>query len=324
MQPSDFWASTEETVTSFSELQILLEDVFAKGNNRGRTFAWRGQLDAEWALTSSLYRRLTWTLRKNPEERDLYSHEGRILADIHRWGLHMSANLGRLSVLNQLATIQHYGAPTRMIDVSFNPWIGIWFAVEQRFDNGEEQFNNADGRVFAIDVTDSLINDNGQLRCWEDDLQRPWREGHPGSSSRSPSKGGEREKYLEWCTRALAWRPAHFDSRIAAQNGGFVLGGAPLSYGPGNRPNQWRKDGSAYWSMDEVRTATSISVHPNVLRPSRGRVAKAAVYTIRIRSVAKEEIRRRLQALFGYEHRTLFPDFTGFSEFGTPEIKSRP
>lgn len=324
MQPSDFWAPTEEIVESFSQVQSLLEDVFAKGPRKGRTFAWRGQLDAEWPLTSSLYRRLNWTLGKNPEERDLYSREGRVLADVHRWGLHMSANLGRLSVLNQLATIQHYGAPTRMIDVSFNPWIGIWFAVEQRFDNGKEQFVDEDARVFAIDVTDSLINDNNQLRSWEDDMKRPWRDGHPSSSSCGPADGGDREKYLEWCTRAFAWRPAHFDSRIAAQNGGFVLGGAPLSYGPSKRPNQWSKDGGGYWSMEEVRAATSISVHPNQLRTSRGRVSKSAVYSIRIRSWAKQEIRDRLQALFGYEHRTLFPDFSGFAEFGTPSIKGRP
>lgn len=250
MQPSDFWAPTEEVIGSFSELQSLLESVFAKGPRRGRTFAWRGQLDAEWALTSSLYRRLSWSLRKTPEERDLYSHEGKILGDVHKWGLHMSADLGRLSVLNQLATVQHYGAPTRMIDVSFNPRIGIWFAVEERFDNCEPQFVNTDARVFAIDVTDSLINENNQLRCWEDDMRRPWREGHPGSSSRSPPEGGDREKYLEWCTQPFAWRPAHFDSRIAAQNGGFVLGGAPLSYGPNNRPNQWPKHGGEYWIMD--------------------------------------------------------------------------
>lgn len=324
MRPSDFWSPTEEVVSSFSELQALLEDVFAKGPRTGRTFAWRGQLNADWALTSSLYRRLDWTLSRNPEESDLYNHEGRILADLHRWGLHMSADLGRLSILNQLATVQHYGAPTRMIDVSFNPWIGIWFAVEQRFDNAEEEFVDTDARVFAIDVTDSLINDNSQLRCWEDDMKRPWREGHPRSSSRNPAEGGDREKYLEWCTRAFAWRPAHFDSRIAAQNGGFVLGGAPLSSGPGNRPNQWPKDGGGYWSMDEVRAATSISVHPNRLRTSRGRVSKSAVYTIRIRAEAKVEIRNRLQSLFGYEHRTLYPDFTGFAEFGTPKIKSRP
>jgi hypothetical protein len=324
MKPSDFWAPTEEEVGNFSELQSLLEDVFAKGHRRGRTFAWRGQLDAEWPLTSSLYRRLRWTLGKNPEERDLYTHEGNILTDIHRWGLHMSANLGRLSVLNQLATIQHYGAPTRMIDVSFNPWIGIWFAVEQRFDNNQEQFIDTDARVFAIDVTDSLINDSHSYRAWEDEMKRPWREGHPGSNSRSPADGGEREQYLEWCTKPFAWRPAHFDNRIAAQNGGFVLGGAPLSYGPGNTPNQWPKNGGGYWTMDEVRASTSISVHPNRLRTTRGRVSSSAVYTIRIRAAAKAEIRKRLQTLFGYEHKTLYPDFSGFAQFGTPKIKSRP
>ncbi|WP_084288306.1 FRG domain-containing protein [Desulfovermiculus halophilus] len=321
MEPIDFWEPTEETVDNFSELQSLLEEVFAKGPKRGRTFAWRGQLNAEWPLTSSLYRRLKLALERNPEERDLYNFEGKILANVHRWGLHMSKTQGRLSVLNQLATMQHYGAPTRMIDVSFNPWIGIWFAVEQRFDNGNVLYVNEDARVFAIDVTDSLINANDQYRSWEDELKRPWRVGHPWSKSCSPDEGGDKEQYLEWCTKPFAWRPAHFDNRIAAQNGGFVLGGAPLSYGPGNRPNQWPRDGGGYWTMDEVRDSTSISVHPNRLK-SKGRVSSSAVYSIRIRAAAKEKIRKRLQTLFGYEHRTLYPDFAGFAQFGTAKIKN--
>ena len=321
MHPEEFWSPLEEVVGSFHELQEVLGDVFAKGPQKGRVFAWRGHADAEWALNSSLYRRLKWTVGKNPLERDLYKREGDILAEIHRWGLHMKSGIGRLSVLNQLATIQHYGAPTRLLDVSFNSWIGVWFAVEEKYSNGNPVLEEADGRVFAVDVTDSLINESDTYRTWEDDVRRPWRIGHPGSAPKSGWSTDERGQYLEWCTSVVAWRPPHFDGRIAAQNGGFIMGGVPLSGGPGGKPNQWQKQEGGYWRIDEVREATSLSLHPNKLGARKGRVSGSAVYSIRIKAHAKAEIRSRLQAVFGYEHRTLFPDFSGFADFATPRLK---
>jgi hypothetical protein len=52
-----------------------------------------------------------------------------VLRSVHQWGLHNGAS-GRLSALAQLATLQHFGAPTRMIDVTLNAYIGLWFAVQ--------------------------------------------------------------------------------------------------------------------------------------------------------------------------------------------------
>jgi len=318
LNPDDFWSPNEETVNSFDELEKLMNEVFAKGPQKGRVFAWRGHVDACWPLHSSLYRRLNWTTGRLPTERELYRQEGSILADLHRWGLHMTSALGRLSVLNQLATLQHYGAPTRLIDVTFNPWIGVWFAVEEKRQNGELVKENVDGRLFAIDVTDRLINENKRLREWEDDFRRPWRIGQPDGDQDEDGK----EQYQSWCTKVFAWRPPHFDGRIAAQNGGFVIGGVPMSYGP-DGPNQWPKDGGS-WKIDEVRQSTSLSLRPNKLRVKRGKISQDAVYSIRIGARAKNEIRRRLESLFGYEHRTIYPDYSGFADFGVQKLKSTP
>lgn len=241
----------------------------------------------------------------------------------------MSGQHGRLSILNQLATIQHYGAPTRLIDVSFNAWIGTWFVVEQQLVNGGDRKQGVDGRVFAIDVTDTLINEDATRRTWEDDLQRPWRKGHPWSetmkgSDTSDAKNEFRDRYKEWCTTVFAWRPSHFFNRIAAQNGGFIMGGAPLSTGPRDRQHHWPHVNGGYWSMQEVRNAMSVAVHPNQLGATRGRISLSAVYTIRISATAKSEIRRRLKSLFGYEHRTIYPDFSGFAQFGISNLRQSP
>jgi len=168
VNPDDFGKPFEGVAKSYDEVRDLIHGVFDKWSAQGRLFTWRGQVDASWPLHSSLYRRLLWTMggAKAPDEKILYEREGDILADVHRWGLHMGER-GRLSILGQLAMLQHYGAPTRLIDVTFNPFIGLWFAVEKKWVNGEPKYEDTDGRLFAIDVSDRLINENGTYRAWE-------------------------------------------------------------------------------------------------------------------------------------------------------------
>ncbi len=50
-----------------------------------------------------------------------------------------------LSALETFARVQHFGGPTRLIDVTKNPYIGAWFAVE--FDANTE---DDDARLFAL------------------------------------------------------------------------------------------------------------------------------------------------------------------------------
>jgi hypothetical protein len=102
-----------------------------------------------------------------------------------------------------------------LIDVTFNAYIGLWFAVEQQFENGSPVHENVDGRVFAIDVTKRLINEDDDRRSWEDDLRCPWRTARMSSA--------------DWQTTVWAWKPSRYESRIAAQNGGFLFGGVPGS-----------------------------------------------------------------------------------------------
>lgn len=313
----DFWRPFEATAESLDDVRDLVHDVFEKWSAKNRVFAWRGLSDARWPLHSSLYRRLHWTsnAQNPPREADLHREEGKILAELHRWGLHM-AQFGRLSILSQLAALQHYGAPTRLIDVTFNPWIGLWFAVEQKWNGGEPQ-DDVDARLFAIDVTDRLINEQDDLREWEDAMKRPW--------PKPPAQGDsdqEKQTKKDWTTRVLAWRPPHFHPRLAAQNGGFILGGVPTT-----GVLQWPRttqttDGK--WSIHDVRRATSVPLRVHKLGAGAGGPTSDAVYTVRIMADAVPQIRRRLQELFGYRPATIYPDYTGFASFAAPHLRSTP
>lgn len=313
MKPEDFWRPFEQQVDSFDELVHVINQVMNKSLDNNIAFAWRGQTDASWALHSSLYRRVMLTKGKVVQEHDIAAEEGKILAELHRWGLHSSAQTGRLSVLNQLAMLQHYGSPTRMIDITFNAWVAAWFAVEEKWNNGEIQGENVDARLFAFDVTDRLINENADLRHWEDTLRRPWNE-DIGIDKRV------------WTTSVFAWKPANLNERIAAQNGGFLFGGVPATNKPDGKKFQFPKSPNfrdGWWAIADGRSSCCLAMRPHVFENIRGRRANSgALYTFRIGAGAKRDIRRRLEKMFGYKHSTIYPDYTGFAEFGTPYLKS--
>ncbi len=314
MSASAFWQPFEVEIGSFSELVDVVENVMEKAVAEDLQFAWRGQVDADWSLHSSLYRRLSLSSATTPQERHLAGEELRILIELNRWGLHNPPNQGRLSVLRQLAMLQHYGAPTRLIDITFNAWVGVWFAIEQKWSNAKPAFENTDARLFAIDVTNRLINENINYRNWEDDLSRPWKEDHQAPIDPR-----------EWSTSVLAWKPSSIDSRIFAQNGGFLFGGVPVATRPdGNRfqfprsPNY--RDG--WWPIAEGRQACCLAIRPHAFNPVRGAVRSGGLFTFRIKHTAKAEIRNRLEKMFGYKHSTIYPDYSGFANSGTPWLKS--
>jgi hypothetical protein len=306
----DFFAPWEKVIESFDEMNEVLMSLFDKWVTQGRQFAWRGVVDASRPLHSSLYRRLLWTSksREAPNEETLCQKEREILTLVHRWGLHNSEH-GRLSILAQLATLQHFGAPTRLIDVTLNAYIGLWFAVEEKFHEGLPAYSDTDGRLFAVDITNRLINEDDERRCWEDSLEKPWKN--------LPD--------TEWFKQAWAWRPPALEARIAAQNGAFLLGGVPQT--PFRRWPKEPRAGGGWWAIDEVRRCTSIPLRMHKAEPKAGGVSTKSgqpAYTFRITAKAKRDIRERLTNVFGYSHSTIYPDYPGFADYGTPDLRKSP
>ena len=309
----DFFQPWEKDISNFDQINDVLQDLFDRWVSQGRQFAWRGVVNASWPLHSSLYRRLLWTktsagVADAPDERTLAREESEMLAQVHRSGLHYGQT-GRLPILPQLATLQHFGAPTRLVDVTLNAYIGLWFAVEQRHRNGKEVDADKDGRLFAIDITRRLINEDDEHRSWEDDLHRPWKD----------------LDAIEWSSKTWAWKPAPFQARIAAQHGAFLLGGVPRT----RTGITWPKTtdvGGGFWRIDSVRRCTSLPIRMHKADPEAGGVGVEGqpAYTFRIKAAAKPGIRERLDRVFGYTHQTMFPDYPGFAEHGMPHLLSEP
>ncbi len=304
----DFFEPWEQDITAFDEIQDLLTSLYERWVTAGRTIAWRGVVSADWPLHSSLYRRLFWSSTQPPTEAQLRGEEDKLLKYTRQWGLH-NGSRGRLSVLEQFATLQHFGAPTRLIDVSLNAYIGLWFAVEEKWRNGERVYEDSDGRLFAIDISQRLINDNPDERAWEDDLSRPWE---------TLSNG-------EWLGKTRAWKPSPFEARIAAQHGAFLFGGVPRT-GVGIVWPKSTTGTSSNWTIADVRRCISIPLRFHKADPDAGGVPAASgqpAYTFRIKKEAKDEIRQRLAELFGYTHRTIYPDYPGFAAHSMHHLRTR-
>ena len=172
--PAKFFEPWEpDPISSLDTFIRLINLTFSRWSNKDVQYAWRGVVNANWPLHSTLYRRMIWTYASLTEEMHLQRIEKEILADAHRWGLHYSGQ-SHLPILYELAMLQHFGVPTRLIDITFNPLIALYFAVEdQKGDFGRSSYEEVDGRIFVFDVSSRTINERSkQERAWEDSYDR--------------------------------------------------------------------------------------------------------------------------------------------------------
>lgn len=97
-------------------------------------YFYRGVSKAKYKLVSGLYR-----LDEKHNE-NYYFHE-----------LHIRCPeiLSKLTYFNKLTYMQHYGAPTRLLDITANPLVGLYFACQNH--------SEYDGKVFIFCVNSSDV-----------------------------------------------------------------------------------------------------------------------------------------------------------------------
>lgn len=295
MFPPAYWQSYERAVSSLHDyLEAILAISKFEAGAQAR-FAWRGVPDCDWALYSSLVRAYLDRFGAFPTELELRRFERSVLLEAKQWTLDWHAGGGRLSALELLAALQHYGVPSRLLDFSFNPVIALWFAVEKHDDR--------EGRVFAVNIAGRQIRSGTVARA------NPFWMTEPAGTTG------------DWSTRPWVWSPPPLEPRMTRQEACFVMGGIPSTF-----PARNVRTAGGGWRLlkaDEVRACMSF---PFQLigyeraeafaegKPERGRPPKASAFTLRVKN--KVAVRKELQQVFGYSHRSLFPDFPGFREYG--------
>lgn len=280
-----------ESLVEFLEAVLRIS---AFGVETGARFVWRGAANADWALYSSLARRYVELNGAVPSEEDLIAFEQEVIGEARAWGLDWHTGGGRLTALELLAALQHYGVATRLVDFTFSPLIALWFAVER--------FDEVDGRIFAIDISPRLVSrrDAASVDPW-------W-------FSKDEETGSQ------WARESWIWQPPPLEPRMVRQQGCFLMGGIP-TIGPTRMAfvdDEWRP-----LQETEVRECMSVPFRLVPYRQAEAAFAgrqlqagtqTARAFTLRVRD--KSVLRTELDRAFGLSYRSLFPDFPGLAQYG--------
>ena len=188
----------EVIINSWSEFRDLAE------SSDYRSWAYRGQTDASWPLLSSLSR---YFFKYNIHAEAWPIQEERILRIFRRKAyLYLHRVPDEDDSLQWLALMQHHGAPTRLLDFTWSPYVAAFFALEKAIGN------SAVWAVFppALQRRELSASEN---ELPEDDMV-PWLKGNY-------------EKYFlpNKDPFVIIGEPHTMNERLIAQSGTFVMPG---------------------------------------------------------------------------------------------------
>ena len=130
-----------ETIKSFSEYYSLIKEIC--GNRvQDQQYFFRGQPDKQYPPLPSIYR------KGRIEKESFLYHEA-----IRR---NPTEFMGDMSTFDNLVKMQHYELPTRLLDITKNPLVALFFACQKDFD--------ADGEVLVY----SILRDS-QIKYFDSD-----------------------------------------------------------------------------------------------------------------------------------------------------------
>jgi FRG domain len=117
---------------TFAELMFCLEGITWSSGHPG---CWRGQADIAWPMDCTAARRLKLSQQDLNGGQDNGSsleswvrrYEDRLLQQARMAG-HGFLDSRRLSDLELLSVLRHYGAATRLMDFTRNAFVALWFA----------------------------------------------------------------------------------------------------------------------------------------------------------------------------------------------------
>lgn len=119
-------------ITSFTSFINTIKDV----DGQGHRFYYRGHSNSNYILLPSIMRKQNWLIH----ERDMYNE---VTIECPDEFTHCSTHL------DYLVHMQHYGLPTRLLDITRNPLVALYFACEQNLKNS--------GEIIVFDVEDHKI-----------------------------------------------------------------------------------------------------------------------------------------------------------------------
>lgn len=315
VSPGTYFESTEHEINSFRELNDSITDLIDKTPEL--PLVWRGVSKASWGLYSSLYRYLVnengvEDPQGSPQGDQPYPDEDQMV-EAEKEILRLARTDWRfdgLSALETFARLQHVGGPTRLIDVTKNPYVGAWFAVEFN-----EKHNEEDGRLFALATKP---------------VRKVGAPEPPDGTVHLDSLGADRDPFwhhlpdhkarqgLDWGTgaRRRLWVPPAYDPRISAQNAAFILDGVPMTTAETAPYFRIGNGNNKRWKRADLLAASSIYTKMSSVsrKPQFNARNFSPTFSFRITPDAKEDIREVLESRFGYRTSYIYPDMQALAD----------
>ena len=189
-----------------------INQLVAEINSLENHYIYRGQANAEWKLCSALERIIGdyWNAEKVK-----YFEDFSLKSFKPKFHLYNVENYTPSSKLSWLATMQHYGIPTRLLDFSESPYVALYFALES--------FNYcADNNLalYAVDYKSVLDNSIKYIKCHNTNYKK----------SKLDIYGEQDDifdEFIDPISHDIIWitEPTLLNTRIDRQAGCFLLSG---------------------------------------------------------------------------------------------------
>lgn len=194
-----------------NHLRVLRSQESVERFSVHQTF-FRGQANKDWPLTPTLYR-------------DRYfDKEGAMIKEILN---ELPDEFNMTERVDVLAKLQHYGFPTRLLDITANPLVALYFACTK------EKEMMHDGAIYVFPDVEARWSDHPEINTVMEFIfeQTPDRVNISEMLSRLQSCPGMRslkteEAILDCLTKpVMAVIPRKITNRLIAQEGAFFLFG---------------------------------------------------------------------------------------------------
>ena len=266
-------ASPPTRINSFDEALHVL-DLYARRNSYS-TLTYRGHSNAAWQVSPSIFR----------QDPDIAEFEAELLRELI--SLFPAEFINDNSMFDRLVRLQHYGLPTRLLDVTRNPLVALFFAVADR------ENDDSDGAVLIFIAPEERCKfyDSDVVSCMANlaNLKEEERKSLAASKASTIADfanlnaadrlvqfiKAEKPYFRPRIKKIDLFRPVvvtakRANQRMAAQSGSFIIYGLPTKQAP-----EYKKS---------IRTEKIV-----------------------VPATVKKEIRRRLESI-GMEASTLFPE----------------
>ena len=109
--------SMQEEEVRINSISEFIEKIVQRDKEAGTQTFYRGHANKDWSLLPSIFRTPNGVEKEHLLFRDMVAHEPQSFSECK-------------SALDYLVQMQHYGLPTRLLDMTMNPLVALYFACQ--------------------------------------------------------------------------------------------------------------------------------------------------------------------------------------------------